>query len=641
MTLPGQSFSILNNKVGLREVVGGLTVCVLGVSSAGALGLQTFSRLTDAKAEYEQGPLSEDVCTLLATVGGPVQCYKASRGVAGSIGSVTKAAAGGATGTVSASVTPASFLQAWQIDDPSGTPSYVDETADLASSATSDVTPFPASEAVGDQFVMGFDNPFNAVEFTLGTNGNGGTITVKYWDGSAWTAVSGLSDGTSHLTGDGTLSFTMPTDWVKRSINGSDSLYFLALEIATVYSTTNPVISQAQITDQGPHDAYDVIVEITTTGTLGAGEFRYTLDGGKAYSDPIVIPSGGTYDLENTGIRLTFSAGGGPTYFQDGDTHTFSTTGPYVSTATLSAAITDLLTKSEHYDLLLISGAPADASTAASIFAALNTHGASLEAAFKFRRILTDAGSEDTAANVKSSFAAQTSDRVHAIYGKTRITSAKPFVGYSEPWRDPAVLTAMMQVAVGLSGDPKRPDRGGIPGVTELAHNEATATTTLDDARISTLRTWDGRAGFYLTQARLKSAVGSDFRLLPHGTVMDRACKVVYEQQQLFVGRNPRTYSNAASKPAGEPKAPGTIYGPDAKQLEQLVNVPLASELLAPKNADGVNGHVSDLLYEIDRARNIKTDGTIGSDLQLVSLAYIDFVATTLSYAFALESAAA
>ncbi len=138
--------------------------------------------------------------------------------------------------------------EVWQIDDPAGAPVFVSELADFNSFALADVDPWVAVEAGGDQFAIGHTGPFNKLVIRTSTAGVGGTLAWKYWNGSAWAAVTGLVDGTVGLTalGQNTVTFTMPTDWVARTLNGGASLYFLVAEVATLYAP-NPVISHGEI----------------------------------------------------------------------------------------------------------------------------------------------------------------------------------------------------------------------------------------------------------------------------------------------------------------------------------------------------------------------------------------------------------
>lgn len=636
MGIPTQNFDVRSDSLGVTESSDERPL-YLGISNTGDIEvLKTWSRIADVVDEMDQGALSEDLCYHIANVGGPVLAMKMRSTVAPTIGSVTVSRVGTSTGTLAATATQQNAAQAWQIDDPAGTPVYVDETADFASAAANDVDPWPATEAAGDQFAVAYGQPFDKIAMTVGTVGVGGTLAVKYWNGTAWAAVSGLSDATTGFTvgGANDITWTMPTDWTPLSINGSESIYYVVFEVATIYGT-DPVLTQGFIDNQGPYDDYEVLVEITKDGTVAVGEFKYSLDGGTTYSSELVIPSGGIYDIPNTGLTLTFTPGAGADYFDDGDVFAFDCIGPYFDAVSLAAAAAILVAASDEWDYIVFSGTAADAATAATLFAAIDTHMSTLETNFVFEGAIFDVGSADTAANVKTSMAAQTSDRINAVYGKVPMTTAKPITGWSTPNRPGTAGLGAQAVKVGLSGDLKRVAAGPLDNIGTPAHDERTATTTLDDQRITTFRTWRGLNGTYVTQGRIKSSPISDYRLWPHRRVMDRACKVVYENQLSFIGANPRLNSDATIA-AGQPGAPGTIYEIDAKGLENPVKRQLRVNLTQPQNADGQQGHVSDFSYIIDRTTDVGTSKAIDSELKMVPLGYIDDVNTVLSYSFSL-----
>lgn len=139
--------------------------------------------------------------------------------------------------------------QVWQIDDPAGTPVYVDETTDFNDVGAGDVDPWPASEAIGDQMAIGYATPFEHLSLTIGTAGVGGTLTWRYWDGSAWSTVPDLVDDSTGFTA-GTSTYDVrwgrPSNWTALAINGSAQLYYVVAQVATVYST-NPVLSQGRV----------------------------------------------------------------------------------------------------------------------------------------------------------------------------------------------------------------------------------------------------------------------------------------------------------------------------------------------------------------------------------------------------------
>lgn len=139
-----------------------------------------------------------------------------------------------------------------QFDASAGT--SLDQTAAFNDAAAGDVTPFPATEAAGDMFLIGHRVQFSSVTIDIGTPGVGGAVTWKYWDGTAWQNLAGVSDGTAGLTaaaGNQTLTFTLPVDWETRRFNEKDNgdlLYYIAAEVTTLY-TTDPVLDQGTIDD--------------------------------------------------------------------------------------------------------------------------------------------------------------------------------------------------------------------------------------------------------------------------------------------------------------------------------------------------------------------------------------------------------
>jgi len=374
------------------------------------------------------------------------------------------------------------------------------------------------------------------------------------------------------------------------------------------------------VTSQVPYDAYEVIVEITKTGTVGVGEFRYSLDDGRTFSEIRTIPSGGTFAIPRTNITMTFVPGAGATYFEDGDLHEFDCVAPLYTTANLATAITALLADPVEFTFMVLTGEHADAADAATMFAALDTHLSSLANAFKFARAIMDAGT-DTTANVLTDLAAVVSStRVAAVYDDADMSSSKAFEGWGTPKQAALVAAAARAHSVLPSTDIARKASGALTGVVAISHDEF-RTEVRDAATISTLRTWQGSPGFYVCNLRLKSPPGSDFIYFQHGRLMDIACDTVQKAQQNFSSIGIRT------------NADGTIDERDALRLEKPVNGALSAELLEPDNAEGTRGHVSALQYRIDRTNNVQTTFTLRSKVAIRPLGYAKQLVTELGYA--------
>lgn len=85
-----------------------------------------------------------------------------------------------------------------------------------------------------DAFYVGSKQPFTSRYFKLGTvNAVAGTLTVKYWDGSAYTAVTDVIDQTNNFFNDGWISWTNGTNWVAKAQTGcAEELYWIQITVS-------------------------------------------------------------------------------------------------------------------------------------------------------------------------------------------------------------------------------------------------------------------------------------------------------------------------------------------------------------------------------------------------------------------------
>lgn len=69
-----------------------------------------------------------------------------------------------------------------------------------------------------DYLYVGHDKPFTTRYFALGTvNSNSITVSIDYWNGTAWTAVEDKVDQTLGFTQSGFISWQNNSDWVKKA----------------------------------------------------------------------------------------------------------------------------------------------------------------------------------------------------------------------------------------------------------------------------------------------------------------------------------------------------------------------------------------------------------------------------------------
>lgn len=372
-------------------------------------------------------------------------------------------------------------------------------------------------------------------------------------------------------------------------------------------------------------DRYEATIEIVSTGTLGAGRFRYTLDRGRTWSEELTIPGSGTYLIPNTNLTLTFAPGGGPVYFERGDKHSFTSTAPHYGTTEVGLAFDAIATylstaPSADFDAVVLTGRNATGSAAATLFGAVSTRLSGMAAMFRYMRAIMDAGSGDTKTNAKTALNAVADKRINPVYGDADIVSAKGFAGYGAPRRTALTTVAARAAASLISTDLARYASGSLPGVLAITHDEYLS-PELDDAKITTLRTHPSSSGYYITNARLKSEPGSDFLYWQHGRCMDVACRTTVKVQQNFLSMGLLT------------KDGGQIDPSEAARLEAIARRPLEDALLLPKNVEGRAGHVSAFKYVVDRANNLLTSQTVQTEIAIRPLGYAKFIVTQIGFA--------
>lgn len=105
-----------------------------------------------------------------------------------------------------------------------------------------------------------------------------------------------------------------------------------------------------------PNNVYQVVVEITETGSLNDGMFRYSVDGGNTFSEERMIPMTGTYELPKTGLTLKFSEEENSIEFKEGDAYSFETTEPTLNNQSVLQAVESLKNSNLSFEIVHIVG---------------------------------------------------------------------------------------------------------------------------------------------------------------------------------------------------------------------------------------------------------------------------------------------
>jgi hypothetical protein len=581
--IPSVTEDIRDFGLGLTEPAV-MTPVVYGVSSLGAHNVLEFyasqESLKDARGE---GPAVEAAANILAKGGGPVgflgadstiaasnDAYAiATWGTPGSNGSITRS--GGTTG-------PAISLAA-------GAPKVAGQfKAEIQTGGTLGTATFRWSLDNGATWIA--SGVVTAASVALGTTG----VTVNFPAGSyvsaeayAWTATG----GGGYL-----------------SVSGTATL-----------------------------DAH-LRIEILTGGARGTATFRYSCDAysgdtlaERTYSETLTVPTGGTFAVPSLGVSIVFAASPN---FVAGDFYEIDVRCAAWNATDLAAGFTGLAAATDpwRFFVAVTSKNTGDASAHATLAAALHSQLTTFASSSKYRRGMIPAGQDDAPSAVATAFASTVSARLLIPYGLVRRVTTKPFPGFGAPVTHSIDCFAARAAKSLPSTDLKRVKSGPLDEIVKIFRDEYLSPTGLDDLKISTLRTHDTVEGFYVTQGRLKSQSGSDFKLWPLGLCMDIACETVHAGMTLAIGQGIRW------------NADGTIDERDAIAIEEEIAPKLITQLVSPKNAEGFDGHVQEVRYTISRTYVGRPTGTIVGVVGIRPLGYVDFVKNILGFVTQLPAAA-
>jgi len=128
--------------------------------------------------------------------------------------------------------------------------SFVDNTAEARLQGGTGFVLFQGPTVTVDEAYVGMSSRFGRVKIVFDTPGvQNAAITLawEYWDGSAWTALSGVADGTSELTADGTVTWTIPGDWAAVAVNAVTQ-FWIRVRFTAGSWTTNPLVATLSVT---------------------------------------------------------------------------------------------------------------------------------------------------------------------------------------------------------------------------------------------------------------------------------------------------------------------------------------------------------------------------------------------------------
>ena len=391
------------------------------------------------------------------------------------------------------------------------------------------------------------------------------------------------------------------------------------------------------------YDNYDVKVLVVTAGTVGSGgTIQVSLDAGRNYGPVVTLPlvSPATYAISNTGMTLSFGAGS----LVANDTYTFGTTGPIWADSSVQTALNTLA--GSQYGVVgwgsthivgnggtssTLSGGVlgADASTIEGYLDTLATNYQYTRAFLSARDASPPTGyggnGESEVAwinSINADYSTVSAKRLCVGAANWNMPSAftNPSAGTPSYRRNIAFAAAAKQVTVPPQRHIGRVSDGALPTIVVspstdpldgFVYHDESQVAGLDylfsgtGGRFMTTTTRKGRPGVFITNPLLMSPLGSQFTIMPYGSVMDVACDITYQCGTQFINDDIRLNPN------------GTIYENDAKFLEATFTSAINSNMLSA-------GMISPgTTVTVDRTNNVQTTGNVNITIVIVARGYI------------------
>ena len=148
---------------------------------------------------------------------------------------------------------------------------FTDETEEASSNSTADMTLLPAIPALNDAYYFGHNEQFNQLKLVISTvltHTVQPTITWEYYNGTGWSSLTNVSDGTSgyETSGENVVSYTLPGNWATTTINSQGPLYYIRARLSTVGTITQVPVGTKTTLDTTRYLPYFAERTITSSG---------------------------------------------------------------------------------------------------------------------------------------------------------------------------------------------------------------------------------------------------------------------------------------------------------------------------------------------------------------------------------------
>ena len=366
-----------------------------------------------------------------------------------------------------------------------------------------------------------------------------------------------------------------------------------------------------------PLDDYQLVITITKAGARGTAEFTYSLDGGSNTSR--VYATAATFVVPGAGIALAFSDA---TYVL-GDTFTGTTTGPAFSSTDAQAAIEVALKSAYAFEGIHVVGTPTSAANALTMATMVDTEVQAAETTYKrFIWGVSECPTVEVDATVQSAFASTASNtgRLGVAIGEGDLVSTDTGLVMK---RNAAWTYTTRLAGTKYSTHPGFVDsgKGALVGVQAIynAYGGGPAADTFDGSRFVTMRTFPGKAGYYITNGNTMAVSTSDYAEIQFVRVINRAATIAQDALTDYVNGDWRLDPDT-----------GHIDERDASLVESKIANLIKAAMMGESGA--ANDDISGVRVSLDRSANLLSTATLPITIGVIPKGYSKFITANLGF---------
>jgi hypothetical protein len=439
------------------------------------------------------------------------------------------------------------------------------------------------------------------------TGGTLGTAAFQF-------SVNGGAYGTTQTSTASSWAYRVPGTYTTLTFAAATYRLNDVYTIATTgtVSASSPSGGPDTITQvSSPLDAFRLIVTITKAGARGTAEFDYSLDDGGNVSQTYATAA--TFVIPGAGIVLSFSNAA----YVAGDIFTGTTTGPAFASSDAQAAIEIALKSAYEFEGIHIVGTSSSASNAATMATMLDTE--LQAAATTYNRYIwgvSECPTVEADATVQAAFASVTSTtgRLGVAIGDCDLLSGDSGLLMK---RNAAWPYSTRLAATKYSTHPGFVDsgNGALPGVQAIyaAYGGGPVADTFDGSRFITLRTIQGKAGYYVCRGNTMDVPTSDYHAVQFVRVINRAATIAQTAMADYLNGDWRLDPDT-----------GHIDERDAANVESGLREKIRAAMMG--EAGSANDDISGVSVAIDRSADLSATATLTVTVSILPKGYSEYI---------------